>query len=144
MTKKTAGSAVKHARHELGMTQREFALRVGVKASHIAYIEANRRRPSLSLIGRIADVLGLNPRELLLLSHPEAKSLLGEPGEPRDKKPHGVWRRFASNRMLHKRHRITRRELKVLKQISMLEDVNCSSHFLFVLNSIRQAAALPD
>jgi transcriptional regulator with XRE-family HTH domain len=32
------------------MTQRELATAVGIKASHIAYIENSRRRPSIPLI----------------------------------------------------------------------------------------------
>jgi hypothetical protein len=34
---------------------------------------------------------------------------------------------------------VTRAELKVLKQVSMLENVSFPRHFLFILNAIRQA-----
>ncbi len=144
MNKKDAGSTVKDARHDLGMTQRELARRVGVRASHIAYIEANRRRPSLPLIRNLAEVLGVNARQLLLMSHPEAKILLGDPDESGKKGLNDAWQRFASNRLLHRRYRISAGELRVLKQVSLLQDVASPNHFLFILNSIRQAAASDD
>jgi transcriptional regulator with XRE-family HTH domain len=144
MSKKTLGDAVKTARQELGLTQRELAARVGVKSSHIAYIEGNRRNPSLSVLVQLAGALGLNRRKLLLLSHPEAKGIVAEPRERRERRPHDAWRRFASNRVLHRRHRITHAELRVLKQISLLQNVARPEYFLFILNSIRQAGAPPD
>ena len=121
------------------MTQRELADRVGVKASHIAYLENGQRGPSLPLIGRIADTLGLDRRELFFLSHPDAKHLVGALGESAKMKRTDAWRRFASNRALLRRHNVTRAELRVLKQVSLIEHVSYPSHFLFILNSIRQA-----
>ncbi len=123
------------------MTQRELAQLVGVKGSHIAYIEGNRRKPSLALLRRIADVLGLNRRELLFLTHPEARDLVGDSDGGGSLKPADSWRLFAANRALHKRHKISAGELKLLKQVSLLERVNYPSHFIFILNSIRQAGA---
>ena len=40
-------------REALGMTQREIAAKLGVKASHIAYLENGRRYPSPMLLGKI-------------------------------------------------------------------------------------------
>jgi transcriptional regulator with XRE-family HTH domain len=37
----------------LGLTQREIAAKLGVKASHIAYLENGRRYPSPMLLGKI-------------------------------------------------------------------------------------------
>jgi transcriptional regulator with XRE-family HTH domain len=50
LTKKTLGSVVKEARDGARMTQRQLATEVGIKASHVAYIENGHRRPSISLI----------------------------------------------------------------------------------------------
>ena len=74
MKKKTnLGAVIKEARESLGLTQRGLAAKVGVKASHIAYIEGNRRRPSLPLVRNLAVVLGLDRREMLFLSYPDAQ-----------------------------------------------------------------------
>jgi transcriptional regulator with XRE-family HTH domain len=144
MNKKMLGYVVREARRDHGMTQRELARLVGVKGSHIAYIEGNRRKPSLPLLRKIADVLGLNRRELLFLTHPEARNLVGDLDGRPAKAPTNSWRVFAANRALHKRHKITPGELKLLRQVSLLENVNHPSHFIFILNSIRQAAAAQD
>lgn len=144
MNKKLLGDVVRDARWDHGITQRELAKLVGVKGSHIAYIEGNRRKPSLALLRKIADALGLNRRELLFLAHPEARLLVGDADNHSQRGPTDSWRVFAANRALHRRHKITPGELKLLRQVSLLEHVNYPSHFIFILNSIRQAAAAHD
>ncbi len=139
MTKKTLGEAIKRGRDALLMTQRELAEKVGVRASHIAYIENGQRGPSLPLLRRIADTLGLDRRELLFLSHPEARILVGSLGDESGSKTKDAWRKFVSNHALIKRHNITRGELRILKQVSLLQKVSYASHFIFILNAIRQA-----
>jgi transcriptional regulator with XRE-family HTH domain len=62
MVKRTLGAVVKGARDGARMTQRELAAAIGVKASHIAYIENGRRKPSISLINRLGETLGLNTK----------------------------------------------------------------------------------
>jgi len=139
--RKTLGSVVRENREQLRMSQRELADQVGVKASHIAYIEGNQRRPSLRLLLRIADLLGLDRWELFMLSHPDAADLVRDVRMPAKSKPGDAWRKFAADRGLHKRHNIAPRELKLLRQVSQVQDVSCAKHFLFILNSIRQAGA---
>jgi transcriptional regulator with XRE-family HTH domain len=141
MTKKSFGDIVKTARVELGLSQRGLAAVVSVKGSHIAYIERGMRRPSLPLLRRLADTLQLNRRELLYTAYPEAKYLVGNHTESAPAKRPDAWQRFASNRPLLRRHNITRAELRVLKQVSLLERVACPRNFLFILNAIRQSAA---
>src|SRR5271166_6932390 len=99
MIKRTLGSVVKEARDGARMTQRDLAAAVGVKASHIAYIENGRRRPSISLINRLGETLGLNTKELLLLAHPEARQII-EGTQPTAKRNDGAWQRFISNQVL--------------------------------------------
>ena len=144
MTKKTLALVVKEGRAALGITQRELAAALGVKASHVAYIEGGKRRPSLQLLRRISSTLGLNPRELLFLAHPDARFMACGPDRPGKTKRPDAWGRFASNRALLGRHKVTPAELKVLKRVSLLEHVSDPRHFVFVLNAIRQAAIWDD
>jgi transcriptional regulator with XRE-family HTH domain len=72
MTKRTLGAVVKEARDEARMTQRDLAAAIGVKASHIAYIENGHRKPSISLLTQLRETLGLDGKEILMLAHPEA------------------------------------------------------------------------
>src|SRR5271167_1941593 len=122
MTKRTLGSVVKEARDGARMTQRGLATAIGVKASHIAYIENGHRKPSIALINRLSETLGLDAKELLVLAHPEVKQIV-EGDRPPAKKGDGAWPRFASNQALLRRHAITKGELKILKQVAMLETV---------------------
>ena len=137
MNKKTLGTVIKEGRDALRLTQRGLADMVGVKASHIAYIENGHRNPSLALLRRLADALGLNRKELLFLSHPDARYLMDE--EEAKSKRVDPFQTFISNRAVLRRHNVTKAELKVLKQVSLLENVSHPRHFLFVLNAIRQA-----
>ena len=58
MKKKTElGALIRRQREAFRLTQRELALKLGVKASHVAYIEGGLRRPSLSLVRRLAETL---------------------------------------------------------------------------------------
>jgi transcriptional regulator with XRE-family HTH domain len=139
MTKKTFGQTVKERRDALALTQRQLAAKLGVKASHIAYIENGHRKPSLGLLRRMASVLGLDSRELLLMSHPEARYLLHSADDEEADRKRDAWTQFAGNKPLLRRHGVTGAELKVLKQVSMLQEVASPRHFLFILNAIRQA-----
>jgi transcriptional regulator with XRE-family HTH domain len=139
MKKKTPGTMIKEARNGLRLTQRDLAALVGVKASHIAYIENGQRNPSLALLRRLADTLSLNRRELLFMVHPDARHLTGEHPRPGAAgKPNG-WHIFSTNQALLRRYNITSAELRVLKHVNSLTAVANPRHFLFVLNSIRMA-----
>jgi len=140
MKKKTLGEVLKGQRETLGLTQRELATRLGVKPSHVAYLETNRRRPSLGLVRRIAEELGLDKEMLFLLAHPEARDLIDAhraPAPPRSRDD--VWRDFAHDKALLARYQVKPRELKVLSQVNLLGRVGAPRHFLFILNAIRQA-----
>ena len=141
MTKKeTLGQVLKQRREAFALTQRELASKLGVKASHIAYLENGRRRPSLSLLARIANTLDLEKQRLFLLAHPEAEALVGAKREaegPRNTKQ--AWRKFVADRAVLARNKITPRELSVLQKVNMLGRVSTPRQYLFILNSIRQA-----
>ncbi len=137
MKKKTLGGVIKDRREYLRLTQRELATKLGVKASHVAYLENGRRGPSLGLLKRLADVLGVKKEDLFLLAHPEARDLIAN-GRPQKGAP-DAWRQFAADRVLQARHDVTPAEMRVLKQVSTLGRVSSPRHFLFILNSIRQA-----
>jgi transcriptional regulator with XRE-family HTH domain len=140
MKKKTLGQLIKQQRDAYDLTQRELASKLGVKASHIAYLENGRRKPSLALLTRIADTLGLDEQRLFLLAHPEARSMVTAGREERaDSVRDGAWRRFSKDRALLARNQVTPREMKVLQQVNLLGRVSSPRQYMFILNSIRQA-----
>src|SRR6266446_8985426 len=99
MKKETLGPVLKQRREAFALTQRELARKLGVKASHVAYLENGRRRPSLSLLTRLADTLDLDKQRLFLLTHPEAEDLVGlrRDAAP-SKRADNAWRKFTDNR----------------------------------------------
>jgi len=138
MKKRTLGAVVKGARNSLGLSQRQLGEEIGVKGSHIAYIEGGERRPSLHILSSIANVLNLDKNELFLLLHPEAHEFVPErrAAAPR---PNEAWKQFLLSRALLRQNKVTSAELRVLKQVNMLGVVISPRMFLFVLNSIRQS-----
>src|ERR1700746_3101021 len=101
------GDEVKSRREGLGLTTRSLAQKLGVEASHVACIESGRRKPSLKLVGRLADILGVDRQGLLLLAHPEAKALIAEAKPERRRKAVLSWQRFIKNRELLARYHVT-------------------------------------
>jgi transcriptional regulator with XRE-family HTH domain len=137
--KETLGQVLKQRRGAYAYTQRELARKLGVKASHVAYLENGRRRPSLSLLSRIADTLELDKQRLFLLAHPEAQWLVSDRSESPARREEDSWRRFAGDRGTLTRHKVTAQELRVLKNVNLLGRVSAPNQFLFILNAIRQA-----
>jgi transcriptional regulator with XRE-family HTH domain len=91
-------------REGLGLTQRSLAEKLGVEASFINFIENGRRKPSLRLVARLADILGLDRQNLLILAHPDARALIAaaKPEIPRKVAP--SWQRFLDNHALLARY----------------------------------------
>ena len=137
--KKTLGQVLKARREALCLSQRELARRLGVKASHVGYLETCRRRPSLSLLSRLGDVLGLEHEPLFLLAHPEAKALLRRSAPGEKSEPDHAWRTFSRNKGLLTRNQVTKGELRVLSQVNTLGKISSPRHYLFILNAIRHA-----
>ena len=133
------GSLIRNQRETFRLTQRELAHALGVKASHVAYIEGGLRRPSISLVNRLAETLGFNKQKLLFMSYPEARYLVTQPAKEEGPDSKAIWEEFAGDRAMIAQHAITPAELKVLREVSMLGRVAAPRNLLFVLNAIRQA-----
>jgi transcriptional regulator with XRE-family HTH domain len=131
------GEFLRTRREALGLTQRVLAEKLGVEASHVAFIESGRRKPSLKLVARIADTLGLDPQELLILAHPEAKQLLTATKLEPPKQPSASWQRFVKEHALLARYHVTKRELQVLEHLSLLGTALRAKEFLAILTLIR-------
>jgi transcriptional regulator with XRE-family HTH domain len=136
------GEAVKSRRESLGLTQRSLAQKLGVEASHVAFIEGGRRRPSLKLVARIADTLGLDRQNVLIIAHPEAKAFVTEVGSDTRKNTTTSWQRFLKNHRLLVRYNVTGRELRALEHFSILGTVRSSKEFLAILTLIRDIRSI--
>jgi transcriptional regulator with XRE-family HTH domain len=135
------GELVKDRREDLGLSQRSLAQKLGVEASHIAFIESGRRKPSLKLVARLADILDIERQSLLILAHPEAKELIAETTPEIRPQPARSWKRFIQNRELLARYNVTDPELRALEQFSFLGTVRSAKEFLTILTLIRDIPA---
>jgi transcriptional regulator with XRE-family HTH domain len=139
MTRMTTklGQLLKARREALGLTQRSLARKLGVEASHVAFIESGRRKPSFKLVARIADKLGLDWQDLLLLAHPEARVLLSRTESKPRRRPPLSWQSFTKNSALLARYHVTKRELQALEHLSLLGTTISTKQFLAILTLIR-------
>jgi transcriptional regulator with XRE-family HTH domain len=135
------GETIRRHREALGLTQRSLAQKLGVEASHVAFIESGRRKPSLKLVARLADVLGLDRQDLLIQAHPEAKELIAEARPEERRKTSPSWQRFIENKELLVRYNVTDRELRALESLSFLGTVDSAKEFLAILTLIRDIPA---
>src|SRR5277367_2071388 len=94
MKKKRLGELIKAHRETVGLSQRELGRGLGVTASHVAYIESGARRPSHTLLFRLARRLGIDRQELLLAAYPELGPLLSP--LPPTQNREDAWQRFAA------------------------------------------------
>jgi transcriptional regulator with XRE-family HTH domain len=132
------GRLLKEHRQGHGLTQRELAVKIAVKASHVAYLETGQRKPSLALLGRIADTFHLDKQKLFLLSHPEARSMMPSIKPTRTKNPREAWRTLVNDRALLGRYQVTKRELQALKHLSLLGHAITPQQFVAVVTLIRR------
>jgi transcriptional regulator with XRE-family HTH domain len=133
----TLGLVLKTRRIEVGLSQRELALRLGVKTSLVAQLESDcRRRPSFQLLGHVAEGLGLDKDRLFQLAENETtKSSSG--GLKLVSRPEAKPGVFGRTRGLLDRHNATPRELKLLSQVSLMGKIKGSSALLFILDALR-------
>ncbi len=55
MKNDTLGSRVKKLRNKSGLTQLQLAVNLYISESYIALIEADKRNPSMEIVGKLAD-----------------------------------------------------------------------------------------
>lgn len=59
------GVNVRHHRKLKGMSQEQLALEAGMERSYVSVLERGTRNPSVRVVGRLAEALGVEPDRLL-------------------------------------------------------------------------------
>jgi len=62
---RVVGANVRRLRRDRGLTQEQLALDAAIDLTYLGGIERGRRNPSVKVLGRLADVLRVHPRDLL-------------------------------------------------------------------------------
>jgi transcriptional regulator with XRE-family HTH domain len=130
------GEVIRARRNELLLTLREVAARIGTSKPYIAHLESGNRHPSEKVVAKLAEVLGLDNRELFLLANPQAQALIsagtrGQKGL--------VWEEFRKNEALQRLHNITSEEMEILSRVALMGEIHSSHDLIYVLNAIRHA-----
>jgi hypothetical protein len=95
-------------------------------------LPCGRRKPSLKLVAKLADTLGLDRHELLVVAHPEAKALIVEQKPEIQKEATSSWHRFIQNQELLACYGVTDRDLHALEHLSFLGTVQSTKEFLAI------------
>jgi transcriptional regulator with XRE-family HTH domain len=130
------GQVIRERRRQLDLTQEEVAKRIGTSTPYVGHLESAKRHPSDKVVTRIADVLGLDRRELFFLANPGAKALLHQ--QP-DSASASAWEEFRRDEKLKRLHNIGNEEMETLSRVALMGEVRSSRDFVYILNTIRQA-----
>ncbi len=130
------GSVIRARRRQIDLTQEELARRIRTSVPYIGHLETGKRHPSEKIVARLAEVLGLDPRELFFLANPGTKHLIS-----RNHESNGAssWNAFCREETFRKIHNISEKEMQALSGVSLLGEVRSPRDFLFILNTIRHA-----
>jgi transcriptional regulator with XRE-family HTH domain len=130
------GQVIRDRRRQLDLTQEEVARRINTSTPYIGHLESAKRHPSEKVVTKLADVLGLERRELFFLANPGAKALLSQQAPCNTA---SAWDEFRKDDRLRRIHNITGEEMEMLSHVALMGDVRSSRDFVYILTTIRQA-----
>jgi transcriptional regulator with XRE-family HTH domain len=130
------GQVIRDRRRQLDLTQQEVARRIKTSTPYVGHLESSKRHPSDKVLSRLAEVLGLDRRELFFLANPRAVELL-KPNNTENEKP--AWEDFRKDERIHRTHNIASDEMAVLSAIALMGRVASSRDFVYILHTVRHA-----
>jgi hypothetical protein len=93
------------------------------------------------LIARLANALGVDRQELLLMVYPEARQLVGQPNGARSRKSTSAWLSFTNDQKLLARYHMTATELQTFAPVLAAIPLS-PKQYLTVLVLMRDAMRL--
>jgi transcriptional regulator with XRE-family HTH domain len=133
---RTFGLVIRERRRQLDLTQEEVARRVKTSTPYVGHLESGKRHPSDKIVTRLAEVLGLDRRELFFLANPRAQALLTPEAET---SADSAWDDFKKNDQIRRVHSISGDEMEMLSRVALLGDVRSARDFIYILNTVRHA-----
>jgi len=130
------GQVIRERRRQLDLTQEEVAHRIKTSTPYVGHLESAKRHPSDKILTRLAEVLGLDRRELFFLANPRAHALLSPESESA---PDSAWDDFKKDEQLRRVHNIAVDEMEILSRVALLGDVRSARDFIYILNTVRHA-----
>jgi len=129
------GEVILARRRELGLAQGDVARLIKTSIKFIGQLEANQRHPSDGTVVKLAAALRLNCIELLFLANPEAQPLF----EHHQAEASSTWKQFKADGRTQRAHGVSRQELDMLAQVTLMGDARGARDFVYILNTVRQA-----
>jgi transcriptional regulator with XRE-family HTH domain len=133
---RTLGQVIRERRRQLDLTQEEVARRIKTSTPYVGHLESGKRHPSDKIVTRLAEVLGLDRRELFFLANPRAHALLTAEIASTAA---SAWEDFRKNEQIRRVHNITSDEMEMLSRVALLGDVHSERDFIYILNTVRHA-----
>jgi transcriptional regulator with XRE-family HTH domain len=133
---RTFGQVIRERRRQLDLTQEEVAKRIKTSTPYVGHLESAKRHPSDKIVTRLAEVLGLDRRELFFLANPRAQALLNPQVEAESS---SAWEDFRKNEQLRRIHQISADEMEMLSRVALLGDARSPRDFVYILNTVRHA-----
>jgi transcriptional regulator with XRE-family HTH domain len=130
------GQVIRERRRQLDLTQEEVAHRIKTSTPYVGHLESGKRHPSDKILTRLAEVLGLDRRELFFLANPRAQALLSPETESTTIP---AWEDFRKNEQLRRVHSISNEEMEMLSRVALLGEVRSARDFIYILNTVRHA-----
>ncbi|MGH7780505.1 MAG: helix-turn-helix domain-containing protein [Candidatus Binataceae bacterium] len=130
------GQVIRERRRQLDLTQEEVARRIKTSTPYVGHLESGKRHPSDKVVTRLAEVLGLDRRDLFFLANPRAQALLNP--EPQTQAS-SAWEDFRKNEQLRRIHNISGEEMEMLSRVALMGDVRSPRDFLYILTTVRHA-----
>ena len=129
------GQVIRERRRQLDLTQEEVARRVKTSTPYVGHLESGKRHPSDKILTRLAEVLGLDRRELFFLANPRAQALLSPEVETRRNRRG----RFQEERTAPPRAQRHQQRDGDASRVALLGDVRSPRDFIYILNTVRHA-----
>jgi transcriptional regulator with XRE-family HTH domain len=130
------GQVIRDRRRQLDLTQQEVARRIKTSTPYVGHLESSKRHPSDKVLSRLAEVLGLDRRELFFLANPRAVELL-KPHESSNEK--SAWDEFRKDDRVRRTHNIRADEMALLGSVAMMGRGVSQRDFIYILHIVRHA-----
>jgi transcriptional regulator with XRE-family HTH domain len=133
---RTFGQVIRERRRQLDLTQQEVARRIKTSTPYVGHLEAGKRHPSDRILVRLAEVLGLDQRELFFLANPRTVNMLMPQAEHERR---SAWEEFRKDDRLKRIHGITGDEMEMLSKVALMGQISSARDFIYILNTVRHA-----
>jgi transcriptional regulator with XRE-family HTH domain len=131
---RTFGQVIRERRRQLDLTQHEVARRIKTSTPYVGHLEAGKRHPSDRVLVKLAEVLGLDQRELFFLANPRTVDMLKPRAEENVK---SGWEEFRKDERLKRLHSITGDEMDMLSKVALMGQIGSPRDFIYILNTVR-------